>query len=185
MTEPGGPAWRQTTFYPFAHASRFGRVTVLRVEPGVPALETTMHGPVPLLEATATLDEEGREVTLFAVNRDRREPVEVVGDRGEEHVVLTDDVPRAANTLEDPGRVRPTTGPGAEESGGRLRASLPRSRGKSCASGPREQAHEPRSTHLWNGNKLWKGISGSIPGGLVMLFTSRLRPEMAARVPRE
>ncbi|CAA9467338.1 MAG: alpha-L-arabinofuranosidase, partial [uncultured Rubrobacteraceae bacterium] len=23
MTEPGGPAWRQTTFYPFAHASRF------------------------------------------------------------------------------------------------------------------------------------------------------------------
>ena len=35
------------------------------------------------------------------------------GARGEEHVVLTDDVPRAANTLEDPGRVRPATGPRA------------------------------------------------------------------------
>src|SRR5690606_34416682 len=29
MTEPGGPAWRQTTFYPFADASRYGRGQVL------------------------------------------------------------------------------------------------------------------------------------------------------------
>ena len=30
MTEPGGPAWRQTIFYPFAQMSRFGRGQVLR-----------------------------------------------------------------------------------------------------------------------------------------------------------
>ena len=30
MTETGGPAWRQTIFYPFAHFSRLGRGRVLR-----------------------------------------------------------------------------------------------------------------------------------------------------------
>jgi alpha-N-arabinofuranosidase len=57
-TEPNGPAWRQTIFYPFAHASRFGRGTVMRVEPKSPIHDTALYGPVPLLEATATLDED-------------------------------------------------------------------------------------------------------------------------------
>ena len=30
MTETGGPAWRQTIFYPFAQMSNFGRGDVLR-----------------------------------------------------------------------------------------------------------------------------------------------------------
>ena len=32
MTETGGGAWRQTTFFPFAHMSRFGRGKVLRTQ---------------------------------------------------------------------------------------------------------------------------------------------------------
>ena len=55
-TLDGGPAWRQTTFHPFAHASRFGRGTVLRVEPADDSLE-----------ATAVLGDDG--LTVFAVNR--------------------------------------------------------------------------------------------------------------------
>jgi alpha-N-arabinofuranosidase len=55
-TLDGGPAWRQTTFFPFAHAARFGRGTVLRVEP-----------PDDVLEATAVLADDG--LTVFAVNR--------------------------------------------------------------------------------------------------------------------
>jgi alpha-N-arabinofuranosidase len=55
-TRDGGPAWRQTTFFPFAHASRFGRGTVLRVEPADD-----------VLEATAVLGDDG--LTVFAVNR--------------------------------------------------------------------------------------------------------------------
>ncbi|CAM5713086.1 hypothetical protein SFUMM280S_08052 [Streptomyces fumanus] len=35
MTEPGGPAWRQTTFFPFAQASRYGRGQVLDVRRGL------------------------------------------------------------------------------------------------------------------------------------------------------
>ena len=32
MTETGGPAWRQTIFYPFAQMSQFGRGRVLRTK---------------------------------------------------------------------------------------------------------------------------------------------------------
>ena len=68
MTEPGGPAWRQTSFHPFALTSRHGRGTVLRVEPESPRHETTDHGEVPLLDAVAVQQDEGG-VVLFAVNR--------------------------------------------------------------------------------------------------------------------
>ena len=133
MTEPDGPAWRQTIFYPFAHASRFGRGTVLRVEPEAPLHETAIYGPVPLLEAVATLDENRQTLTVFALNRDRQESLELTADmralpdyRVEEHLVLGDEDVRATNTAENPGRVRPRTQPGAEVVDGRLRAVLPR-----------------------------------------------------------
>jgi alpha-L-arabinofuranosidase len=132
MTEPNGPAWRQTIFYPFAHASRFGRGTVLRVEPESPIQDTALYGPVPLLEVTATVDEDRRILTIFAVNRDQREALELNGDlrafpgyRVEEHMVLTDEEASASNTLEKPERVRPQSGSGAEVADGRLRTVLP------------------------------------------------------------
>ena len=58
-TLDGGPAWRQTTFHPFVHAARFGRGTVLRVEPDAPTYEVEGEGAVSALEATAVLDEAG------------------------------------------------------------------------------------------------------------------------------
>ena len=67
----GGPAWRQTTFHPFALTSRHGRGTVLRAEPVGPG---DGHGGLrrrPALDAAATLDERAGTVTVFAVNRDQ------------------------------------------------------------------------------------------------------------------
>ena len=55
-TLDGGPAWRQTSFYPFMHASRFGRGTVLRVEQDGPTYEVDGEGAVAAIEATAVLD---------------------------------------------------------------------------------------------------------------------------------
>src|SRR5690348_6482850 len=88
--EPGGPAWRQTTFHPFAQTARFARGDALRVEPVAPMLETKAYGAVPALHATATYQEEdgqqlGRDpgrgqLSLFAVNRDRREPLRLSAD---------------------------------------------------------------------------------------------------------
>jgi alpha-L-arabinofuranosidase len=38
-TQDGGRAWRQTTYFPFMHVARFGRGTVLRLEPHGPGYE--------------------------------------------------------------------------------------------------------------------------------------------------
>src|SRR5690606_41831850 len=53
MTEPGGPAWRQTTFYPFADTARHGRGQVLQLPLTCPSHDTAQYGTVPLLHATA------------------------------------------------------------------------------------------------------------------------------------
>ena len=110
MTEPGGPAWRQTTFFPFAVTSRLtkpgARVVPLTVD--TPLYDTTAHGPVALVDAVALVDDGG--VSLFVVNRSPDEAVELAADlRGamhiEEAVGIWDDDPRAQNTLDQPERV--------------------------------------------------------------------------------
>src|SRR3954471_16190144 len=88
-TLDGGPAWRQTSFFPFMHASRFGRGTVLRLDPDAPIYDVPDEGAVSMLEATAVL---GDELTVFAVNRGEAPlPLEAAlrdldGARVEEHI---------------------------------------------------------------------------------------------------
>ncbi|MGW0187689.1 arabinosylfuranosidase ArfA [Streptomyces sp. NPDC003362] len=113
MTEPGGPAWRQTTFFPFAQASKHGRGEVLDVRVDSPTYETKKYGETDLLHATAVRADDGT-VTVFAVNRSRTEalPLEVALGaldltRVLEHSALADTDPDARNTLTDPERVTP------------------------------------------------------------------------------
>jgi alpha-L-arabinofuranosidase len=131
LTEPGGPAWRQTTFFPFAQASRHGRGRVLQVQVDSPTHPTAKFGEVPLLHATATIDDETGAVTVFAVNRSQELalPLEVdlrgVGAHSlAEHLVLADADPEARNTLDDPERVAPHAATGTSVTGGLLRAEL-------------------------------------------------------------
>jgi alpha-N-arabinofuranosidase len=131
MTEPGGPAWRQTTFYPFADAARYGRGQVLRLAIESPTHDTAKHGTVPLLHATAVAGEDGA-VTLFAVNRDTANPLALTVDIGglgrtgpAEHRVLADPDRHAKNTLAQPDRVTPRTVAAPAIEGGVLRAELP------------------------------------------------------------
>jgi alpha-N-arabinofuranosidase len=132
MTEPDGPAWRQTIFHPFAQTARHARGTVLRVEPDSPVVETAEYGEVPALWATATHDEESGAIALFAVNRDRTSPLTLTaglrpfpGARVVEHLVLADDDPGAANTAEHPDRVTPRPVSGTGTDGGTLTVELP------------------------------------------------------------
>lgn len=131
MTEPGGPAWRQTTFYPFADAARYGRGQVLQLAVDSPVHDTAKHGSVPLLHATAVTGEDGA-TTVFAVNRDTTRPLVLTADLralgelgGVEHRALADADRHAKNTLTEPERVLPRTVPGASLDGGRLRVELP------------------------------------------------------------
>lgn len=130
MTEPGGAAWRQTTFFPFAQASRHGRGTVLDVRVDSPEYSTARFGEVPLLHATAVRGEDGT-VTVFAVNRDRNAPLPLevtlrgLGlDRVVEHSALADADPEARNTLDEPERVVPHPVDGSTLDDGLLRAVL-------------------------------------------------------------
>ncbi|WP_406351962.1 alpha-N-arabinofuranosidase [Streptomyces sp. NBC_00658] len=130
MTEPGGPAWRQTTFFPFAQASAYGRGEVLDVRVDSPTYETKKYGEADLLHATAVRAEDG-SVTVFAVNRSQTEPlpIEVALNRlglttVVEHSAVADADPDATNTLDDPERVTPHRVEGATLQDGTLTAVL-------------------------------------------------------------
>ncbi len=130
LTEPGGPAWRQTTFHPFAQASRHGRGRVLDVRVDAPTYDTAKFGAVPLLHATAVRAEDGT-VTVFAVNRGQTEPlpleVTLLGmdlTMVVEHTAVADADPEARNTLDDPERVTPHDVAGARLGEGVLTATL-------------------------------------------------------------
>jgi alpha-L-arabinofuranosidase len=131
MTEPGGPAWRQSTFYPFADAARYGRGQVLQLGTECPTHETAKHGTVPLLHATAVTGQDGA-TTVFAVNRDTARPLRLTADlralgpvTSIEHSVLADQDRHAKNTLAEPDRVRPRTVTGATMDAGQLQVELP------------------------------------------------------------
>lgn len=130
MTKTGGPAWRQTTFYPFLHASRFGRGTVLGAAIDAPRYDTKDFSAVAALDATAVLDEEGGGVTIFAVNRSPNDSLDLSVDlRGfgklsvAEHLVLSGIDLKAVNT---PGseKVKPQSNGGAKLDGTKLEARL-------------------------------------------------------------
>jgi alpha-N-arabinofuranosidase len=76
MTEKGGAAWRQTTFYPFMQAAHNGHGTVLRHNLDVPTYDCEEFSLVPYLEAVAIHNEASNEVVLFAVNRSVDESIE-------------------------------------------------------------------------------------------------------------
>ena len=75
MTENGGALWKQTIFYPFSYASRYGRGDSLDVRLDSPGYENKVYGHVPFVDVSAVYSEERKEVVFFAVNRSRAESV--------------------------------------------------------------------------------------------------------------
>lgn len=130
-TEPGGPAWRQATFHPFALTARHARGEVLQAALDAEAVHTAQYGSVPGVDAVATL--EGDQLAVFLVNRSVDDTALVEADlRGvraqavvETHCLACAD-PYLVNTVEHPDRVvpRPLAEPPRLD-GGRLTAALP------------------------------------------------------------
>jgi alpha-N-arabinofuranosidase len=105
---------------------------VLRVEPRGPRYDTSWLGDVPVVDATAVLDEESGAVTLFAVNRDQRQAVPLAVDLRAcpglaegEHVALADEDPDAVNDAARPDRVTPRRLTDPKVADGRLEVVLP------------------------------------------------------------
>jgi len=76
MTEKGGAAWRQTTFYPFSQVSHYGHGTVLRHNLDVPVYDSAEYKNVPFLESVVIHNEEKNEIIIFAVNRSKDESID-------------------------------------------------------------------------------------------------------------
>jgi alpha-N-arabinofuranosidase len=130
--EPGGPAWRQSIFHPFALTARHAQGEVLQPRVAAPTLATTKYGDVPVLDSVATHDNEEGRVTVFVVNRHPSEPVSFSTDLRAfgsvalaEAAMLADQDLSAVNTMEDPDRVSPKPHSSARVDGTVLAAELP------------------------------------------------------------
>ena len=75
MTETGGRAWKQTVYYPFYYASRYGRGVSLQTVTDVSLHDTSHYSDVPDVDASAVLSEDGKSLTVFAVNRDLHDEI--------------------------------------------------------------------------------------------------------------
>ncbi len=131
-TEPGGPAWRQTTFYPFALTASMARGDALRALVECPTYDTAKHGRVPIVAAAASYEDESGQTGLFLVNRSTTEQATVTIDAGtipihagiRQAAQLADTDYHARNTLDEPERIVPVE-PAAEITGGLVTVTLP------------------------------------------------------------
>ena len=131
MTRAGGGAWAQTIYWPFMHASRYGRGTSLLAVVDSPVYDCADAEAVPELEATAVLCDDGT-LTVFAVNRSLTDAVALDCDLRDfeglhiaRHTVLHHDDPKAVNTEDAPNTVKPEERAPLQMDGGRIRLTIP------------------------------------------------------------
>lgn len=114
MTENDGRVWRQTIFYPYMHVSIYGRGYVLNPLVQSPKYDSKDYTDVPVLDSVAVVNEEKDEITIFAVNKDMEDTLNIYCDiRGFvdckliEHIVLQNDNVKITNSKDQPFRVVP------------------------------------------------------------------------------
>ncbi len=132
MTEPGGAAWRQTIFHPFAQAARWARGQVLRPVIASPGYANARHGELPYLCASVVDDAATGQTAVFLLNRSLNEEMDLsVTLRGlgaERSLVQAEQLHsadlNATNTVDAPDRVAPTPLAGVRIDGEQLRLTL-------------------------------------------------------------
>ena len=114
MTENGGTAWAQTIFWPFMHASRYGRGTALNCIIECDSYKSS-YGDTPYVESIATVNND--ELTVFAVNRSLDEDISLELDMTGfgsleliEHIQLVNEDLKAVNTAKETEKVVPSEG---------------------------------------------------------------------------
>jgi len=130
MTKNNGAAWKQTIFYPYLHASVYGRGVSLQPLITSPKLDTVDFTDVPWLESATVYNEADGTVTVFALNRHLSETLILEAHLGgfskyriSEHIVLEHNDLKAVNTAGQE-CVKPHTNGRSELANGNLRAQL-------------------------------------------------------------
>jgi alpha-N-arabinofuranosidase len=131
MTENGGQAWAQTIYYPYMHASVYGRGEALVPLVQSPKYDTKEITDIPYLESIAVYNEHSNEVTIFAVNRDLANSLPLEVDLRSfgackvlEHIVLENGDLKATNSASTPNRIQPHSNGNAKSDGSTITASL-------------------------------------------------------------
>ena len=131
MTENNGPTWKQTIFYPFMHASVFGRGYALSPVISSPKYDTKEYKDVPYLDAAAVMSEDENTITIFAVNKDMEDALDlectIVDSKNYriiEHIVMENSDIKASNTAKNPFNVVPHNSGTAIIEDGMVKAKL-------------------------------------------------------------
>ncbi|MGL4241320.1 MAG: alpha-N-arabinofuranosidase [Beijerinckiaceae bacterium] len=143
MTETGGPAWRQTIFYPFAQMAKHGRGRVLKAHVKSPTYAATYFDPrgpqdlyfpipaAPYLKISVVATEDGG-LSMFALNRHLTEPLKLsLEARGSgrlalgETMTMHDQDLQAVNSKDAPDRITPKALKAVSISDSHLTAELP------------------------------------------------------------
>ncbi|RWA77329.1 MAG: alpha-N-arabinofuranosidase [Mesorhizobium sp.] len=132
MTQTGGPAWKQTIYYPYYYASLYGRGDALNVAVDVPTYDAKVADDVPYLDVAAVRSQDGATVAFFMVNRHPDEALAIDIDMAgfapksiAEHVLIAHPDLKATNTAAKPDRVSPRIGDGVSVIDGRVKGNLP------------------------------------------------------------
>lgn len=132
MTDADGGAWKQTIYYPFLHASKYGRGIAL-----LPVLESSKHDTLDFTDVTdvdsaAVYNEEKEELTIFAVNRDLEDDIVLETNIRSfedysfvEHITLNNNNLKTVNSSTEQA-ISPKNLKEHELNGGILKVSLPR-----------------------------------------------------------
>lgn len=119
MTVTGGKMWLQTICYPYMFASRYGRGEALVPEVVCETYAAGGKEAIPYVDASVVWNKEENELTIFAVNRNLEEGVnmqlELTGFEHlelAEHKVLNHEDMKAANSPEEPEKIVPGEGAG-------------------------------------------------------------------------
>ncbi|HWU16956.1 MAG TPA: alpha-L-arabinofuranosidase C-terminal domain-containing protein [Devosia sp.] len=117
MTEDGGPAWRQTIFWPLALASKYGHGKIMKQVVSSEKTSTKAWAEMPYLVSTVLHDDATGQTVIFALNRNLEEPMDLSvalkGLGAERRITATHEIAnadlKATNTKDNPDNIRPGT----------------------------------------------------------------------------
>lgn len=130
MTSPQS-CWPQTIYWPFLHASQYGRGTSLQPIIRAPRYSSTEYDDVPVIDAAAVRADDGA-LNIFVLNRSMEGGIELCCDLRafgnlsfQEHILLHHEDPNAVNSEQTPDEVSPTIRHEYTVEGGRFTLQIP------------------------------------------------------------
>lgn len=114
MTVTGGGIWKQTIFYPFKYTSCNGRGSAINADIQCGTFTEGKSENVPYVDAVAVLSEDGKQLSVFAVNRSVDEDAEIDLDISQfegmklvQHISMEGEDMKAGNSIDEPDKVTP------------------------------------------------------------------------------